>query len=229
LKLLRRRLTERADADRLALIVAAAGWAAWGQGTAPPADAFRDDLAGLRHLELSHGYYFDRFDEAGYLAALARAVRHWNVPEDLIAAVRNAWAGEVRAAEVEVAAAAVADDPVQNLRRLDNLANDAGPGFARLAARVFEHHAAGPTDRPPFPPEQVRALARGWSTTRGAWHYAQLRADLLGLLIAESLDPLELAAACAADVGYGSRALAAHVRDDLNLRVVWLAARIDRG
>jgi hypothetical protein len=228
LRTLAGRLPHADEVGWLGLVVSALDWTAW---AGPPAyHRGRDELAKLRHLELSHSYLFDRVDETEHLAAAWRAAEYI-VPAAVARLVPAAWAGhgEATAAEVWAAAEAIADQPGVSLGWFDRLAREAGPGPLLILAGAFDRFRHSRGAGPDFPPDLVRGLGRKLAAGGDRRHPSYNRAVRLDFLLDEALDPLEFAEACAGDPDHRVREAAGQLGSDLSLRLVWLACRVRRG
>lgn len=234
------RLAFENEVGFLGYVVAALDWAAW-ERPQPLYGRCREEFDRLRHLGLSQSYAFDRVEETEYLAEQWRAaLQPANVSitshepfaaamerpthTGLLPLVPHAWAGELTAADVD-AVVGTAESPRASLQRHDQMP----AGLLVLLVRALEGYwrGRGRDDESEFPPDLIRGLVRGLSGGRRG--YAGLRGELLDVLLAEAIHPLEFAAACDDHPAPDVRAAARAVRDDLSLRLVWLAARIQRG
>ena len=226
LNTLSRRLPFEDEAGWLGYVTAALDRATW-ETAYPLYDRAKEELGRLRHLELSHAYWFDRVEETEHLAAdWRRRIQKGGVPE-LLALVPHAWVGDLPPASVGPAVAATLKVTADYaLRQCDQL-----PGLYRqLLARGLDNHwrAHGGGGEAEFPPEWIRGLARelpcGWKRP-----YDDLRADLLEFLLAEAIHPVEFADACRDHPDSPIRVKAGAVWQDASLRLVWLACRLHRG
>jgi hypothetical protein len=188
-------------------------------GRGPLVERCRTLLGALRHLELSHGWAFDRLEHRQLLRARLGAVR---VPEPIRKVMLAEEAGDAGPALVEAVAWAAAD-PVAALRACDaGVATRQG----RECLTTFERCLADRAERPPeYPSGLVRELVRSHLERTGGGHdYERARAALLLFLLAERIDPEELVGACFVDPQSTTRALVQHVRDDGVLRLVYRLA-----
>jgi hypothetical protein len=190
---------------------------------APATERCRDLLAGLRHLELRQVWAFDMIDEHEMLAREWRDA--YQVPAAIREAVRLAWSAGYGAWRKALpgAAAWAATDPAGALRQFD-LAAPRQACLRVLTAFQRLLDEGRPDGVSPYPPNLVRGLAREFLARNAYSGYASIRADLLSMLVAESIDPQELAQACFADRDGTSRWLASEVRHDATLRLAWRTA-----
>jgi hypothetical protein len=225
---LRPRVAGFDDEAWLGLLVTAKDWTAW--TPRGEADAFvRRELAHVRHLELSHAFYFDRMEESGRIAL---EMRWANVmfPRPLATVIWAAFAahGDVYPDAVTAAAAAVTADAERLLSTFAWAVREHGPVLLFLAVEALERHFrvhVGPGE-PEFPPELIRGLVRRALPGRDKFNYEVVQLRLLHFLLREAIDPRELADACEQDPDERFRLLAKDVQGDPGLRVVWLAQRI---
>ena len=178
-------------------------------------------LAGLKHLELRHGWAFDRIDEQQAAARVLAAATM--VPEPIRQAVAVAWAGGDWCDSLAEAAAWAAADPADALRRCDQATRE-GVTVLNEFARLLAARRAEARTESEYPPALIRGLVRAHLTTHIRRDYVLMREALLRFLVAERIDPDELVAACAADATYLVRSLTEHVRDDHVLQLVYHTA-----
>jgi hypothetical protein len=178
----------------------------------------RELLAGLRHLELSHAWAFDALDDRKLnLARLKEA----HLPEPIRRALAAALTGgDPRGPLAEVAAWA-AGDPAAALRACDTARFARAGGFLDAFERLLARRDDGGGEVA-YPPELIRQFARLHAARSTAQDYASAREPLLRFLLAERIDPEELAGACASDPA--TRLLAQRVRGDHSLRLVYRTA-----
>lgn len=178
-------------------------------------------LAGLKHLELRHSWAFDRIDEQRAGAGVWRDAL--SVPEPIREAVAVMWAGADCRGPLAAASAWVAADPFAALRKCDQVT---GEGTTVLAAfdRLLDARRRAMPDEAEYPPGLIRGLARAHLTGHVRRDYGLMREALLRFLLAERIDPDELATACAEDAAYLVRSIVEHVRADGVLRLVYRAA-----
>ncbi len=176
-------------------------------------------LAGLKHLELRHDWMFDRIDEQRAVAGVWRAAT--SVPEPIREAVAAMWAGADCRGALAAASAWAAADPLWALRKCDQAS---GEGAAVLGAFARLVDARRDAPEVEYPPGLIRGLARAHLAGRDWLDYGLMREELLRFLLAERIDPDELATVCAADAAHLVRALAEHVRADGVLRLVYRTA-----
>lgn len=214
----------------LGLLVLAGGWAAWA-GSLELRDFLKAEVRGLTHLQLSHAPLFDRLEESEWVWKGVDWERHEGTLTAFLQLVHVSWAdaGYARPAEVEAAATDVGQPPYAALSKLDNPFAQQ-PQVLALAAREFDHYlrSRGLLATPDFPPDRLRGLARRLRAHRLS-SYQRARMQLLDLLVADAVHPLEFAAALAEDRESYLRGFAAALRDDLSLQVAWLASRVLSG
>jgi len=225
---LKTRLTGRDEEGWLSLLVTAYDWLTLVPREGPGLTV-RTELGELRHLELRHGYMFDRVEETAHFAEELSWAR-WQLPQPVVELVRVSRAGHgtLRAGDVEAAAAALAAAPDHYLELFDRVARERGPALLIQAARAFEQYlsAVDPRDQPEFPPELVRGVARRLPGRPMLADYGLIRQRLLALLLDERIDPAEYVAAGAEDPDLQYRAFAGKVGNDPSLRVMWFACRL---
>jgi hypothetical protein len=215
---LARRAGELDEVQWLGHLVDVSGHAAFSQ--TPVSARCAALLAGLKHLELRHGWAFDRLDEQQAAARAWRAATAVPGPIDLAVAV--AWAGGDWRDPLAAACAWVANDPLDALRRCDRASRE-GPVVLSAFVRMLAAQREARTE-PEYPPALIRGAVRAYLANDSRGEYGLVRESLLRFLLAERIDPAELAAACAQDPEHSVRRLARHVRDDGVLHLVYRAA-----
>jgi len=190
---------------------------------APATERCRNLLAGLRHLELSHGWAFDMIDEHELLARAWQDA--YQVPVAVREVVRLAWSGPYGAWRKGLGAAAewVRDDPAAALRQLDLAGSiqECQPvllTYSRLLEELRSEEGRQ------YPPGLIRGFAREVLERTPDHGYAALRGELLRVLIAEAIDPEELWRACFPATHTTSRWLSSEVRADPAIHLAWRTA-----
>lgn len=175
-------------------------------------------LGELRHLELRHGWAFDRFDEQ------QAAVRVWReatmVADPIRQAVAAMWAGTDCDAPLKTACAWAAADPLAALRKCDQATREGLVVLSAFGRLVSARRAVGSE----YPPALLRGLTRAYLTNAAGRNYGLMRESLLRFLLDERIDPDELVEACGADSRYYVRSIVEHVRGDGVLHLVYRAA-----
>ena len=233
LRLLRETLPLDDEPGWLGLLVMAAGWAAWADHL--EFDQFvKAEMRTLTHLQLSHALLFDRMEETEQIAKDAEWVDNTGVAASFLELVRVGWAdsGYARADEVEAAAADLARDRREALSRLGDLGTRRATYlmYLGLVGREFENYlrTRGLLDSSEYPPDLLRGLMRRLGMKR-VGSYLSERRRILDLLVVHAVDPAEFAAALAEDPSDMFRGFAGQLHDDIALRVVWLAHRVQTG
>lgn len=211
------------DADWLNLVVSALDWAAWDQSNLVAAFC-QNELPALRHLQLHHGYQFDRVDQALYWGGLATMAGQPNLVE-FFHLLGQLWAspGPVDRADLNRGLAPLASHPHRTLGWFDSLFLNRGPNLGILATRMLGRHCHDLD--PPHPPDLLRGYVRRVPGIRKE-SWPVLRSRLLDVLARLRLHPEELAEACAADPEPRFREVADALRGDLSLQIAWLAVSL---
>ena len=188
-------------------------------------------LARLRHLELSQAYAFDRVEETDRISSKWPTRENHVLPTDLARLIPIAWAGSstVTAADINPAIASLTEDRGRSLSLLERFSQHHGDGLLRLLAKLLDDYRQmrDPAEEE-FSPWLVRGLAAGLPIS---WRqpYTEYRLDLLNFLITECIDPQEFTDSCRLSPNSGIREASRKVREDLSLRIVWLAERLQQG
>ena len=214
----------------LGYLAVAIDWTAWERSNAVFTKA-REELDRLRHLELSHSFFFDRIEEAERASAGWSMVRDQFGSPSLIDLVPQAWAdpGGLSWHSVIPCVDAVGRDARRGLITLDRAALMHGWSINVVLVRgldAFYHRTRNAHGE--YPPELIRGLTR---SLRINWRddYDRLRVELLEFLIAEAIHPFEFSEACEVDPDDGIRESVSLFRRDATLWLVWLAAMLHRG
>ncbi len=209
------------DADWLNLLAAALDWASWDESNLVAAFCL-DELPALQHLEMHHGYQFDRIDQARYWGGLATAANQPNLVE-FFHLHGQLWAapGVVDRADLTRGLAALAAQPYRALGWLDALFAARGPNLGILAVRMLGRHCDDLD--PAHSADRLRGYVRRVPGVRKE-RWDVLRKRLLDVLIAQRIHPEELAAACAADPESRFREVSEAISGDLSLQLAWMAA-----
>jgi hypothetical protein len=226
LKQLKDRLGPDHDSDWLAIIVAVFDWTASVRPNAAFDRAARE-IVGLKHLELSHAYHFDRMDRTLHWSAEATAAVDPEV-RVLVEVLRIIWASYGSAPRAALAAALgdLASAPLAYLRSFDQFFAERGPALGAYAEEVLSRQLAfeGPGHSPAVLRGFARRIVGRWST-----EWFDLRGRFTEMAIREGILPDEWAAACAADPATNIRAVAGPLHGDPSFRLVVLASLIVRG
>lgn len=178
----------------------------------------RDHLAGLRHLELSHGWAFDQLEHRQMLRAHLGQAR---IPEAVRAVLLAADGGDESAAVADASAWAAAD-PGRALRSCDVAFTVTDARGLMTAFGELLDARRGRLE--PYPSALVRGLVRAHLARSPARDYERARESLLRFLLAERIDPEELVGACFVDPHADVCALVLCVRNDDPLRLVYRTA-----
>lgn len=222
LRTLSHRSSEFDDVAWLWYLVEAMGYVAFDdQGTI--FERCRDLVCGLRHLELSQVWAFDRVDE---LRAMAAVWQHTSlIPSPVRKLIRGSWTGctRLRREGLRLAASWVADDPAHSLYVLDQIAQASHlTAILGTLARIFEEFQ--PSQSSQLAPDIIRGLAAAFLKGVFRQDYGMMRPSLIKFLVEERIDPREFVLACSVDAKYMTRSLAEHVREDGVLWLVWKTA-----
>jgi hypothetical protein len=176
-------------------------------------------LAGLKHLELRHSWAFDRNDEQQAAARVWREATM--VPTPIRRAVAVAWAGGDWHRLLTAVTDWAASDPLDALRHCDQATREGAVVLSALARMLAARR--GERSEVEYPQNLIRGLVRAYLTNHIRGEYVLMRESLLRFLLAERIDPDELATACAADRTHQIRWLVDHVRKDGVLHLVYRA------
>lgn len=223
LKAVKERVGLDGDAEWLNLLAAALDWASWDESNLVAAFCL-DELPTLKHLELHHGYQFDRIDQARYWGGLATSANQPSLVE-FFHLLGQLWAapGDVGPADLTRGLAVLAAQPYRALGWFDVLFSTRGPNLGILATRMLGRHCDDLD--PAHSPDLLRGFVRRVPGVRvDGW--SELRKRLLDLMIAQRIHPDELVAACAADPESRFREVSDAISGDLSLQIVWMAASL---
>lgn len=231
LRLLRETLPLDDEPGWLGLLVLATGWTAWADHL--EFDQFvKAEMRTLSHLQLSHAPLFDRLEETELVAKDGVWGQFSGVPASVVELVRIAWAdsGYARPTEVELAAADLTREGGGRAQHVLGNGCFKNPLYLILVCREFEYYlrTRGLLDTSEFPPDLLRGLIRR-TDLRRLGLYVSERRRILDLLVAHAVDPVEFAAALAEDPSDVCRGYAGQLHEDIALRVVWLAHRVQTG
>lgn len=184
---------------------------------APVQQQATDLLAGLRHLELSHGWAFDQLEHRQAVTVhLARA----RIPEPVRRFLTVADRGDDARALSDLSAWAAAD-PEAALRAYDAaMTVTDSRGLMTAMGEILAARRGRPE---PYPSALVRGVVRA-QVARMPADYERARGALLRFLLAERIDPEELVSACFVDPDRTVGALVQHVRNDESLALVYRTA-----
>jgi hypothetical protein len=190
--------------------------AARATGDQPPLlERCRTLLDGLRHLELSHGWAFDRLE---HRQLMRTHLGLFHIPDPIRRAVLADEAGDDDTA-LAAAVAWAAADPCAALLACDvGMVSPQGRECLVTFERFLTDRAGRPSE---YPGDLVRAQVRAHLARTPAPDYERARGPLFLFLLAERIDPDELVGACFADPHSTMRDLVRHVRDDAALRLVY--------
>lgn len=226
------------DPAWLAFLVNTIEWSVWSQSTTV-FDFCMRELDALKHLELRCGYQFDRIDASLYIGTevldrskqmLSRFVRL------LVLTVANPD-GASRA-EVRSGLSEVAKRPHDYLETFDDLFRVNRSNLGRVIWGLLQRYDRPLTSK--LPDDVLRTYVR--QVLEIAYHKSKLRtfnvisndgtpwqelsSVLLDFLVRDHIDPEDLASACVEDDEMPIRHIGEILRNDVNLRIVWLACEL---
>jgi len=211
----------------LSYLVAMVDWCAWTRPM-PLYGILSEEVKKLTHLQLPLAYFFDRMEEAervteGWINAATQAL-----PEPWMRLVPMAWAlgGGLSLDDVKAATVEAHLDPVRARLRFERVEQEVGPHVVAVLMRALDQvHYSTEYHEAEFSSDWIRALA---VRLPGGWMrpYDTLRDDLLTFLLVHAIHPDEFAAACERDPERRLRDRAASLREDIPLKLTWLACTL---
>ncbi len=185
-------------------------------------------LSEMKHLELRYSWMFDRLDELTHLASLFRSQTIFIESIQWLLAVALVSESGWRRLMPKVLAL-VAADPTNSLHRLsDANSHRSSQWIVERFEQLVMHYRTEQLASAPRASDFPSALILGLFAVRFPKYerpdYSLMRAELLGFMIAEGLDPDEVVNACFRDSDATTRTIMERLRSDSVLRVVCRAA-----
>lgn len=181
------------------------------------------ELASLRHLELSHTFHYDRLEEARHWRWRASTAKRTGLPREFLRMVFGGWVSyTLNVRELCRGLEPLVAQPMYFLARIDELRGTHDGEIFMLAESILERHLR--TDEDEFPDDTIRRLARIWHKIHKPNHrHSEWRISLLRWLIEDQIRPVEFVRACEVDPDEQFRRFADKIREDIGFRLIWLA------